>query len=138
MGLDDLPFTRSTYLEYQKSNQSKRKMLIKEMYNRYPMILSWVYAGHERGSFRLKEVYEDFGFIFKEYDTTMVQQNYTHRVNPNMEEPKTFLIGIRKWNEKVQYAILTPFLSYHRINNKDIDVITTWADAILKGTYTAL
>ncbi|MFT8323249.1 MAG: hypothetical protein ABF649_20490 [Bacillus sp. (in: firmicutes)] len=127
-----LPFyTERTYRDYQKSGQSKRKKLIKEMYDSYPLKLSWVYTGISNGNFILKDVYVDFGFVFQEYNTSMVHPNSKHIVSPNLNEPKTFLIGERKMGSKTQYAIISPFLSSRQLSDDDVDVITTWAKAIL-------
>ncbi|WEG13415.1 hypothetical protein PU629_03335 [Pullulanibacillus sp. KACC 23026] len=127
---EELPFTKRTYSEYQKSEQSRRKKLIKEMYDRYPMKVSWVYAGIENHGFRLQSVYEDLGFEFEEEIKIEPHEDYKDLVPRSNKISRFFKIGKRKGEN--QFVILTPFLGNRQINNDEVDAITTWVAAFLK------
>ena len=112
-----------------RQQTSHRKELIKDLYDRYPMPISFVYAGVEKGKFRLQSFYEELGFKMEEKSTSQVHPKFEGVVKP-LEEGKKFLIGKRE--DKNQYCIITPFLGVGQIKDEDLLVILTWMKAIME------
>ena len=70
-----------------RQQTSHRKELIKDLYDRYPMPISFVYAGVEKGKFRLQSFYEELGFKMEEKSTSQVHPKFEGLVKP-LEEGK--------------------------------------------------
>jgi hypothetical protein len=129
--LEGIYRTKKSYYKHYNTLDSvinNRFRILKNVYNKYPMNVSIVYAGIKNFRFKLKPFYESLGFDFA--------VKYTNVLNPAYLGPiivptkgQVFLLGHRTVNGYTQIAILTPFLGQGRISNAEIDVISTWIPA---------
>jgi hypothetical protein len=103
-----------------------RQEIIKQIYERFPMNISIIFAGISKKHFIAQEFYEDLGFKFIAKDTSMVNPDYSQQVTP-ANKPKPFLIGSKENNK--QHAIIIPFIGVpgkSNCNKEDLYVIASW------------
>ena len=126
---------RDSYYKYFKKHCDKnnRWIILKNIYDKYPMAVSIVYSGIENYQFRLKAFYDELRFSFEhelesEQYTDSVQPDYSKYINPSKpEKRRKFLLGNRvNDNGAKQIVVLTPFFGQGQISNNDIDVISSW------------
>ncbi|QHT59061.1 hypothetical protein GXP70_03190 [Paenibacillus lycopersici] len=112
------------YIAYNNRFDNYRLQILKGMYDAFPMQNTIVYAGIERGAFKLQKLYESIGFRFETKYTSDVHPGYKGSVAPVADKVKPFLLGTR--GATGQKAILTPFFGMGQLGYHDLDVIATW------------
>ncbi|MEN1985542.1 hypothetical protein [Paenibacillus hubeiensis] len=112
------------YYNYYDNHATNRKQLIRNLYDHYPMNISIIYVGKDRGQFKLLKHYEDLGFEFHEYSTGTIPSGLD--LQPG-NKPKMFMIGRRtRVDGHLQLAVMTPFLGMGQCSFDDINVIAAW------------
>jgi hypothetical protein len=123
--------TSEEYYNYFLTNDTLRKKILIDVYDTFPLNISFVYAGIKEGKFILRDFYTNLGFIFEEKFTDTVHPDYAGIIAPTqVKKRKKFLIGHRNTLKGVQHAILTPFFGEGQLTDNDIDVIASWVPKI--------
>lgn len=108
-------------------SEKKRFLLVKKLYETYPMTVTIVYFSDKEA--RKDLPFLDLGFQFNEVnvDTSNVKDEYANLVTPS-SKPKNIMIGnrVRKTDRHEQWVIIVPYLRNGAMSNKDLEVLSTW------------
>lgn len=122
--IDSMFSNKKEYYKYCLKKNNPRIKMINRLYDEYPMTISVIYAGKNKGDFKAEKTYYDMGFNFDYVsDTGVIPTSYKGSLTPN-KKPKVFKIGTRKRKDgKTQFAVLTPFFGVGNLSYLDLSII---------------